>query len=153
MGRVTVIGAGSWGTALAKLLGEKGHVVRMWSYEPSVADQINNGRENFDYLPGVKLPESVRAFLDHREALVEAEIVTCVMPSHVFREVMTAAAPFVPSDAIVLSATKGLEVETLERPSEILAELFPGSLPPVALSGPSAERAAGSSGPGSGAVV
>jgi glycerol-3-phosphate dehydrogenase (NAD(P)+) len=147
MGRVTVIGTGSWGTALAKLLGDKGHAVRMWSYEPSVADQINNGRENLDYLPGVKLPETVQVFLEHQEALEGAEIVSCVMPSHVFRDVMTSAAPFVPGDAIVLSATKGIEVETLERPSEILGELFPKYLPPVALSGPTFAREVGEGDP------
>jgi len=147
MGRVTVIGAGSWGTALAKLLGDKGHSVRMWSYEPAVAEQIEHGRENLDYLPGVRLPETVRVFLDHQQALEGAEIVTCVMPSHVFRDVMTAAAPFVPGDAIMLSATKGIEVETLERPSEILGELFPASPPPVALSGPTFAREVGEGDP------
>ncbi len=147
MGRVTVIGAGSWGTALAKLLGEKGHTVRMWSYEESVAEQINNGRENIDYLPGVILPPSVQVFLGHEEALEGAEVVTCVMPSHVFRGVMTAAAPYVPKAAIVLSATKGIEVETLERPTQILGELLPQSPPPVALSGPTFAREVGEGDP------
>jgi glycerol-3-phosphate dehydrogenase (NAD(P)+) len=147
MGRVTVIGAGSWGTALAKLLGDKGHSVRMWSYESSVADQINHGRENLDYLPGVRLPQTVQVCLEHQEALEGAELVTCVTPSHVFRDVLTAATPFVPSDAIVLSATKGIEVETLERPSEILGELFPASPSPVALSGPTFAREVGEGDP------
>ncbi len=146
MGRATVIGAGSWGTALARVLGDKGHQVRMWSYEPAVADQINQGRQNRDYLPGVVLPDSVKVFVDHGEALEGAELVIAVVPSHAFREVMTAAAPYVPRGAVLLSATKGLEVETLSRPSEILAALLPNHTP-VVLSGPTFAREVGEGDP------
>jgi glycerol-3-phosphate dehydrogenase (NAD(P)+) len=147
MGRAAVIGAGSWGTALAKVLGDKGHSVSMWSYEPEVADQIRSERENRDYLPGVVLPETVDVFLDHDQALEGAEVVVAVVPSHAFRDVMSAAAPFVSKDAIILSATKGIEVSTLERPSEILLELFPGHQPPAVLSGPTFAREVGEGDP------
>jgi glycerol-3-phosphate dehydrogenase (NAD(P)+) len=140
MGRVTVIGAGSWGTALAKVLAEKGHTVRMWSYEESVASQIREGRENRDYLPGVSLPAAVEVFTDHGEALDGAEMVIAVVPSHAFRDVIAAAAPHVPPDAVVLSAAKGIEVATLERPSQILEELLPEQRRPAVLSGPTFAR-------------
>lgn len=65
MGRATVIGAGSWGTALAKVLAERGHAVRMWSYDAPVIDQIHGERENRDYLPGIKLPNTLEVFADH----------------------------------------------------------------------------------------
>ncbi len=147
MGRATVIGAGSWGTALAKVLGEKGHTVRMWSYEKTVADQIREERENRDYLPGVMLPPSVEVFMDHGEALDGAEMVIAVVPSHAFRDVIGAAAPHIPQNAIVLSAAKGIEVATLERPSEILEELLPEHPRPAVLSGPTFAREVGEGDP------
>jgi glycerol-3-phosphate dehydrogenase (NAD(P)+) len=134
--RATVIGAGSWGTALAKVLADKGHAVRIWSYEAAVADQIRGGRENRDYLPGVRLPANVEVFVEHADALEGAQVVVAVVPSHAFRDVMTAAAPFVPHDAIVLSATKGIEVDTLSRPSQILQAVLTGNRSPAVLSGP-----------------
>jgi glycerol-3-phosphate dehydrogenase (NAD(P)+) len=140
MGRAAVIGAGSWGTALAKLLGEKGHAVRVWSYEASVAEQIRERRVNEIYLPGIEVPASVEVFTEHADALEGAEVVIAVVPSHAFREVMEAAAPLVPRDAIMLSATKGIEVDTLNRPSEILAKLSPDQAPPAVLSGPTFAR-------------
>jgi len=139
MGRATVVGAGSWGTALAKVLGDKGHRVHMWSFEPSVAEQIRDVRENREYLPGVELPPSVEVFLEFDAALEGADVVAAVVPSHVFRDVMASAAPFVPRDAVVLSATKGIEVDTLQRPTEILSALLPEHSP-VALSGPTFAR-------------
>jgi len=140
MGRATVIGAGSWGTALAKVLADKGHSIRIWSYEESVAEQIRNERENRDYLPGVKLPQTVEVSMDHGAALEGAEMVIAVVPSHAFRDVIAAAAPHIPQNAIVLSAAKGIEVATLERPSEILEELLPGHRRPAVLSGPTFAR-------------
>ncbi len=136
MTRATVIGAGSWGTALTKVLGDKGHAVRLWSYEAAVAEQIRATRENRDYLPGVGLPPNVQVFVDHAQALEGAEVVVAVVPSHAFRDVMTAAAPHVPQEAIVLSATKGIEVDSLNRPSQILEAVLPGNRSPAVLSGP-----------------
>lgn len=146
MGRVAVIGAGSWGTALAKLLAEKGHSVRIWCYESSVADQIQSERVNREYLPGVVLPDSVEAHTDHRNALKEAQLVVAVVPSHAFRNVLAAASQYIHSESIVLSATKGLEVDTLDRPTEILSELLPDHQPAV-LSGPSFAKEVGEGDP------
>jgi glycerol-3-phosphate dehydrogenase (NAD(P)+) len=147
MGHATVIGAGSWGTALAKVLGEKGHSVRMWSYEASVAEQIRTERVNRDYLPGIELPAGIEVFLDHGKALEGADVVVVVVPSHAFRDVITGAAPHVPRDATVLSATKGIEVDTLCRPSEILREVLPDHHWPVVFSGPTFAREVGEGDP------
>ncbi len=136
MTRATVIGAGSWGTALAKVLGDKGHAVRIWSYEAAVAEQIRDSRENRDYLPGVLLPLNVEVFVEYAEALYGAEVVVAVVPSHAFRNVMAAAAPYISRDAIILSATKGIEVDSLSRPSQILEAVLPGHRSPAVLSGP-----------------
>jgi glycerol-3-phosphate dehydrogenase (NAD(P)+) len=140
MGRAAVIGAGGWGTTLAKLLSEHGHRVRLWSYEASVAEQIRERRVNEFYLPGIELPAAVEVFTEHADALEGAEVVIAVVPSHAFREVMKAAAYYVPQGAIVLSATKGIEVDTLSRPSQILAELLPDYPSPAVLSGPTFAR-------------
>ncbi|NIR43004.1 MAG: NAD(P)-dependent glycerol-3-phosphate dehydrogenase [Gemmatimonadetes bacterium] len=136
MGRATVIGAGSWGTALAKVLAEKGHRVRLWCYEASVAEGIADRHENLDYLPGVRLPDTIEVYRDHAESLEEAELVVAVVPSQWYRQVMSEAAPHVPADARLVTATKGIEIDTLERPSEILIELLPEHEPTV-LCGPS----------------
>jgi glycerol-3-phosphate dehydrogenase (NAD(P)+) len=139
MARVTVVGAGSWGTALAKLLAERGHDVRLWSHDESVVDDIHGQRVNHDYLPGVELPENIDVHLEHESALAGTELMLAVVPSEFFRSVIEAAAPHVPHDAIVLSATKGLEVGTMSRPSEMMAEILPRHKPAV-LSGPSFAR-------------
>ena len=147
MGHAAIIGAGSWGTALAKVLGEKGHQVRMWSYESSVAAQIRTDRVNHEYLPEVELPDSVQVFLEHPEVLEGAEVVIAVVPSHAFRQVMSDASPHVPREALVLSATKGIEVDTLNRPSEILQALLPRHQHPGVLSGPTFAREVGEGDP------
>jgi glycerol-3-phosphate dehydrogenase (NAD(P)+) len=136
MGRAAVIGAGSWGTALAKVLTDKGHSVRLWCFEDSVAENIRSQRENLDYLPGIELPGALEVSQDHAETLEGAELVVAVVPSEWFREVMAAAAPHVPESAALVSATKGIEIDTLERPSEVLVELLPTHQPAV-LCGPS----------------
>lgn len=125
---------------MAKVLAEKGHAVRLWSYDAPVKEQIQRQRENLDYLPGIRLPETLEVHLDYATALRDAEVVVMVVPSHAFRSVISVAAEHVPPEAIVVSATKGIEVDTLERPSEILAELLPDHRPPAVLSGPSFAR-------------
>jgi glycerol-3-phosphate dehydrogenase (NAD(P)+) len=132
---------------LAKLLGERGHSIRLWSYEASVADQIREGRQNRDYLPGIEVPRSVETFVEFADALEEAEVVVAVVPSHAFRSVMTAAAPHIPRDALILSATKGIEVDTLNRPSQILQDTLPDNRSPTVLSGPTFAREVGEGDP------
>lgn len=118
--RATVLGAGSWGTALAMVLVEKGHDVQLWSYEEEVAASINAGRGN-PYLEGVDLPTSLRAVTELTTAVASAELVLSVSPSQVVRQVMEVAGPAIPADALLVSASKGIELGSLERMDEVIA--------------------------------
>lgn len=136
--RATVVGSGSWGTALAALLADKGHDVTLWSFEPEVAASVNERREN-PYLPGVQLPQSLRAVTDLGPALSNADMVLSATPSQFVGQVMQGVARKVRADALVVSATKGIELKTLRRMDEVLGELLPPSVMErfSVLSGPS----------------
>ena len=112
--RIGVLGAGSWGTALAALLAGKGHDVRLWSYEADVADAIDNRHENTRYLPGIALPESLRATTDMAEALADAGMVVSVSPAQHVRRVLKTARPHMSEDVRLVSASKGIETGTLD---------------------------------------
>ena len=123
--RVAVIGAGAWGTALGMLLAEKNELtVTMWSFEADVADSINEFHQN-RYLPGIDLPDALRAETDLPRTLEGASVVLSVSPAQVVREVMTEAAPSVSADALIVSASKGIENGTLLRMDEVLGQIFP----------------------------
>ena len=124
-GKVSVLGAGAWGTALAKVLAEKGDDVVLWARNADVVTQVNERHENERYLPGAKLPESLRATTDLKEALDGSTMVVFVAPSHATREVAKLAAPFIGKDVPVVSATKGIENESLEFVDEVLAHELP----------------------------
>jgi glycerol-3-phosphate dehydrogenase (NAD(P)+) len=132
-----VLGAGSWGTALAVHLGSNGHRVRLWGRDPAMVLDMRARRANPTYLPDVMLPETVTPTGSLGEALEGAEFVIAAVPSHGTCDVMRAAAPFVPRHAILVSATKGLEVDTLRRMSEVIADTTGGGRPIAVLSGPS----------------
>lgn len=119
--RVTVIGAGSWGTSLAAVLARNGHETTLWALEPDVVEGIAAAHENARFLPGVKLPEGLRATGSLREAVKDAEVVVSVVPSQFVGRVMGEVAPSLPRGAQVVSATKGIETATLRRMSEVLA--------------------------------
>ena len=137
--RAAVIGGGSWGTALASLLGVNGWDVVVWSYERDVAVALGERHENPKYLPGITLPQSVRGTADLAEALAGAELVVAANPSHVTREVMMRAAPLLPRATPIVSATKGIEEGSLLTMNEVLEEVLPPELHPYLayLSGPS----------------
>jgi glycerol-3-phosphate dehydrogenase (NAD(P)+) len=137
MRRVTVLGAGSWGTALAVHLGRIGHDVRLWARDPSLAAEISERRANAVYLPDISLPDSVTVTDALVEALFDTELIVSAIPSHGCRAVMRTAAPFISSRATIVSATKGLESETLLRMSEVIAEELGADPAIVVLSGPS----------------
>jgi glycerol-3-phosphate dehydrogenase (NAD(P)+) len=137
MKTVTILGSGSWGTALAAHLARAGHHVRLWGRNADLIDEIRARRANAIYLPDVVLPASVTPTSSLEEALSRADLVVAALPSHGTRAVMRAAAPFVPRQALLVSATKGLEQETLARMSEIIAQELPGARPVAVLSGPS----------------
>jgi glycerol-3-phosphate dehydrogenase (NAD(P)+) len=133
---VAVLGAGSWGTTLANLLAVKGEDVRIWAYEPDVVEAINLTHENPVFLPGVRLTPELRAFGDSRETVKGASVLVSVSPSHAVRAVIGAVCDAVTPGTLVVSATKGIEAESLALMSQVIAE----SLPQVrfaVLSGPS----------------
>jgi len=120
-----VLGAGSWGTALAKLLADNGHRVRLWARRPEQAEAINEARENEAYLPGFELPENVRAVSGLAAALDGVGLVLSVVPTHGLRAVLEDAAALLPPEAPVLSCTKGIEQGTLMMVSQIFEEHLP----------------------------
>lgn len=122
MKRVAVVGAGSWGTALSAVLAKKGHDVCLWAFEPEVAEQITQGQENVSYLPGIGLPENLKSSSDLATALQGAEIVVSVSPAQVVGSVMAEAARYIEDDALVVSASKGIETKTLRRMDEVISE-------------------------------
>lgn len=136
MSRIAVLGAGSWGTTLADLLGRKGNEVRLWAFEPEVAASVNRSRENSLFLPGVPLHERVRAYTDAREAVAGVDVLVSAAPSHAVRAVVGQVRGCVPDGTLVVSVTKGIELDTLERMSTVLEEALPGARV-AALSGPS----------------
>lgn len=139
IGKAAVVGAGAWGTALAQVLARDGGEVALWSYEPEVADEINRHRENRTYLPGCPLSGAITATSDLAEAVGGARLVVSVSPSQTVRKVMGEAAPHLLGDAIIVTASKGMETGTHLLMSQVLAEVLPESLHPriAALSGPS----------------
>ncbi len=137
MRRVTIVGAGSWGTALAVHLGRIGHDVRLWARDPALARDIAHRRANVVYLPDVVLPDSVVVTHSMADELVDAELIVSAIPSHGCRAVMREAAGFISPRAILVSATKGIENETLLRMSEVIGSELRTRIPVVVLSGPS----------------
>jgi glycerol-3-phosphate dehydrogenase (NAD(P)+) len=138
-GHVAVIGAGSWGTALANLLAKKGIETILWSYEAEVAEGVTRSHRNPIYLSEVELDPRLRATTRMAEAVPGARAVVSVSPSHVVRAVMSEAAKHVDPDALVVSASKGIENDTLLTMDGVLAEVLPGGVARRAafLSGPS----------------
>ncbi|HLV86601.1 MAG TPA: NAD(P)H-dependent glycerol-3-phosphate dehydrogenase [Candidatus Sulfotelmatobacter sp.] len=142
MSRIAVIGAGAWGTGLAIVLGRKGtHQVRLWALEPEVCKSIQTTRINEAFLPARRVPDSVTATNELETAIEGAEIIVSVTPSQHCRKVFERILPMIPSNAMVVSATKGLEEGSLERMSEVIAGVFTKAghrVPAIgALSGPS----------------
>jgi glycerol-3-phosphate dehydrogenase (NAD(P)+) len=137
MRTVTVLGAGSWGTALAVHLGTIGHDVRLWARDRALVDDMTNRRANAVYLPDITLPASVTVMHTLADALRDSELVVSAIPSHGCRAMIRSAAPVLAPGAVIVSATKGLEVDTLLRMSEVIAQETGGAHPVVVLSGPS----------------
>jgi len=121
---IAVIGAGSWGTALAKLLSDKGHRVHLWAHRPEHVAAINRERENKKYLPGFTLNEKVEASSDLREVISGKTFVLMVVPSHVYRSVFQQLVPFLGKESIVVSATKGIENDSLMTMSQVMNDEF-----------------------------
>jgi glycerol-3-phosphate dehydrogenase (NAD(P)+) len=137
MGTVGVLGAGSWGTALAVHLARIGHDVRLWARDPALVKEMRLARENAVYLPGVILPDAIGPTDDLHDSVAGSDLVVSAIPSHGCRAVIRAAAPHIRRGATIVSATKGLESRTLCRMSAVIAEELGPGRPVVVLSGPS----------------
>jgi glycerol-3-phosphate dehydrogenase (NAD(P)+) len=145
LSRISVIGGGAWGTALAVVAARRGnHQVRLWALEKQVCESVNARHVNELFLPGVNLPSSIKASSDFRETLEDTEIVVSVMPSHHCRRSFEHMAQWLRPEMLFLSATKGVENETLLRMTEVIGEVvgrYSNFTPRVgALSGPSFAR-------------
>lgn len=123
--KVTVLVAGSWGTALAKVLAENGHETMLWTRHIQQADEINLRHTNSKYLPEVALPAGLKATTDLEEAIVGSSAVIIVAPSSSMRDVVRQAAPYIHNEMLLIHATKGFEKTTLKRMSEVIAEELP----------------------------
>jgi len=137
MKQIAIIGAGSWGTALAVMAARAGHNVRLWSRNSNVVNSINDERVNSRYLSSTSIPAGVTATGDINAALDNASTVLLATPSHAARETMTAMSAHLYESAIIVSVAKGIEIDTGKRISEIAKEVMTGAHPFVALSGPS----------------
>jgi glycerol-3-phosphate dehydrogenase (NAD(P)+) len=136
--KIAVVGGGAWGTALADLLARKGEQVTLWARESEVVESVNRRHVNEMFLPGAALAPALRAEAELAVAIRAVETIVSVAPSHAVRPVMQhAAAALDRAQPLVVSASKGLDPDRLERPSCILAEVLPRGTPIAVLSGPS----------------
>lgn len=124
MTTAAVMGAGSWGTTFAAVLADAGTDVRLWGRRADVVERINAERVNADYLPGLRLPENLRATADPAEALAGADVVVLAVPSQSLRENLTAWRPYVPASALPVSLMKGIELGTGQRMSEVIRDVL-----------------------------
>jgi glycerol-3-phosphate dehydrogenase (NAD(P)+) len=135
--RVAVFGSGSWGTAFSLILADAGSDVALWGRRSELTEAINAKHENPDYLPGIELPRTIAATADAEGAAKGAELIVLAVPSQELRSNLTAWAPLLPADGVVLSLSKGVELGTTKRMSEVVLEVT--GLPPArvaVLSGP-----------------
>ena len=136
-GPVAVLGAGSWGTALAALIARHGHPTILWGRDATVVDAIDARHENPHYLPGIALPDTLRATTDMATAMSGASLVLVVVPSHAFTETLHALAPLRPQGAGVAWATKGFEPGSGRFLHEVAAETLGPGVPLAVVTGPS----------------
>lgn len=136
---ISVIGAGSWGTALAKVLAEKGNRIDLWAFEPLVARHINLRHKNPLYLSDIRLPEAISATNRLEDAVSGHNILVSVIPSHALRRVWKQASKYIEEDAVIVSCTKGIESRGHKLMNQVLAEVLPGHPARLrtSLSGPS----------------
>ena len=124
MSHVAVIGAGAWGTALALLLAGQGENVVLWTWQPEHARAIERDRENREFFAGFPLPDAIRASSELPDALAEADLVLLVVPSDAFRETLERAKPQLPAGVPLVSATKGIENDSLMLMSEVIEDVL-----------------------------
>jgi glycerol-3-phosphate dehydrogenase (NAD(P)+) len=140
--QAAVVGAGSWGTALAKMLSDKGYRITLWGHRQEHVDEIAGNRENLTYLPGFKLSDNLTATTDLKEAVTGQPMVVMVVPSHGYREVFHRLLPYLSDNTYVISAVKGIENDTQMTMDQVMEDELTGmDSPPVlhlgVLAGPS----------------
>jgi glycerol-3-phosphate dehydrogenase (NAD(P)+) len=135
------MGAGSWGTAFALVLADAGNDVHLWGRRAELCTTINETRENAEYLPGITLPDAIMAHSDPAVALNEAEVVVLAVPSQQLRVNLETWSASIPSDAVMVSLMKGIEVGTHKRMSEVIGEITGAGPDRIAvLTGPNLAR-------------
>ncbi len=135
---IAIIGAGGWGTALAVTMARDERDVRLWAYESYLVETVIATRENPIYLPGIKIPETIRVSNSLSETICDAAIVLMAIPSHVVRSVLSRMLPLLSPEAVFVSAAKGIENDTLMRMSEVITDVSAARFIPKvgAISGP-----------------
>ncbi|WP_139339592.1 NAD(P)H-dependent glycerol-3-phosphate dehydrogenase [Bacillus dakarensis] len=139
MEKITVIGAGSWGTALALVLADNGHEVRLWSHNPTQVQEINQFHTNSRYLPEISLPQNIVGYSSLHEALTEIETIILAVPTKAIREVLKKVCKVIEMPLTIVHVSKGIEPDSLLRISEMIEEEMPKEQlkDVVVLSGPS----------------
>lgn len=122
--KISVVGAGSWGTSIANLLAVKGFKVKLWCFEEEIFQSINSERENKVYLPAIRLSKNIVPDIDLENVLSGANLVILVVPSHVMRETLEKIRPFVQENMIFISASKGIENNTYKTMTQIIEEVL-----------------------------
>lgn len=135
MQKISVVGAGSWGTALAVLLGEKGFDVKLWARRQELANEIESKRENTQYLPGIKIPRSVIADSSLKNCIENREIIVCAVPSEFFRKTIKEISHCF-NGQIIVSAAKGFERHACKRMSQVIEDELGRQAKIAVLSGP-----------------
>ena len=136
-----MLGAGSWGTAFSIVLADGGNDVALWARREEAAVGINERRENTDYLPGIELPPGITATHDAEQALAGADVVVLAVPSQSLRENLPTFVPYLEPDSVLVSLAKGIELGTLKRMSEVIADVSEVGPDRIAvISGPNLSR-------------
>jgi len=135
--KIAVLGAGSWGTALAALMARHGHQIVLWGRDAKIAAAIDQQHENPRYLPDIPLPENLRATTDLAAALADADQVLVVVPSHAFTQTLRMLAPLRPAKAGVAWATKGFETGSGRFLHEVAEDILGADVPLAVVTGPS----------------
>lgn len=137
--KAAVVGAGSWGTTLANVLAQNGMKVALWARRPELAEEIRIYRENKTYLPGVEISDSIDVSSDLEKVIYGSDFVVMVVPSHSMSAICRQIGKYIKDEAIIISASKGLEIDTLRRMSQILSDELPSHFSEriAVLSGPS----------------
>ncbi|MBW1751489.1 MAG: NAD(P)-binding domain-containing protein, partial [Deltaproteobacteria bacterium] len=133
--KTAVIGAGNWGTALAKLLADKGEQVVLWGHDPAQIDALRRDRENRKYLPGATLPANLQP-VDNLDCVADCDCVVMVVPSHGFRQVFSDLIPYLKAGTFLVSAVKGIEIGSRQTMNQIMeSELEKANRPDTMFTG------------------